>query len=73
MTKHFFGEPSSDEKSVKRTKSASLLKKVDPKLTKNTYIDSIEKYQIKNKEPGVGKYDITKDPYKKKYLNLKQK
>lgn len=58
---------------MKRAKSASLLKKVDPKIARGSYIDDIEKYQTKTKEPGVGKYDLTKDPYAKKYLNLKPK
>ena len=58
---------------MKRTKSADTLKKVDPNAKRGSYIDDIEKYALKHKPPGVGKFDITKDPYKKKYLNLKQK
>lgn len=49
------------------------MKKVDTKLSKKTYIDDIERYQAINKEPGIGKYDITKDPYEKKIIKLKSK
>lgn len=73
MTTGFFGDGKSDPAAMKRAKSASLLKKVDPKITRGSYIDDIEKYQAKNKEPGIGKYDLTKDPYAKKYINIKSK
>lgn len=63
----------SESQKAKRAKSASLLKKVDLKTLRGSYIDDIEKYQTKHKAPGVGKYDITKDPYAKKFLNLKPK
>lgn len=43
------------------------------KLKRGTYIDDIENHQKKHKAPPVGKYDITKDPYKKKVVNLKPK
>ena len=58
---------------MQKNKSADALKKVDLGVKKGTFIDDIEKHQAKHKAPGVGKYDITKDPYKRKYLNLKPK
>lgn len=42
LTNGFFGEGKEGSgKDIKRAKSASLLRKVDPKLTKGTYIDDI--------------------------------
>ena len=62
-----------DPKIKKRNKSAELRNKVDPKAKRGHYIDNMEKYEAKHKPPGIGKYDITKDPYKKKFINLKPK
>lgn len=57
---------------MKRHKSADL-KKIDLTAKKGTYIDNIEKYEQKHKPPGIGKFDITKDPWKKKFINIKPK
>lgn len=57
---------------MKRNKSADL-QKVDLKIKRGSYIDDIEKFEAKHKPPGVGKFDITKDPWKKKIMNLKTK
>lgn len=73
MKNGFFGDGKSDVANIKRAKSASVLNKVDPKLKRGSYIDDIERYQAKTKEPGVGKFDLTKEIYPKKYLNLKPK
>lgn len=57
---------------MKRHKSADL-KKVDQKIQRGSYIDDIEKFEAKHKPPGVGKFDITKDPWKKTFSPLKAK
>ena len=43
------------------------------KLKRNTIFDDIEKYEAKHKFPGVGQFDLTKDPFKKTIINIKPK
>lgn len=57
---------------ARKNKSADALKKVNPSLKKWTYIDDIERYEAKHKPPGVGKFDLLKEPFQKKHIKLKQ-